>query len=526
MSTVKRKYTKKSDYWDKIKSPQTTKEVNKAGNTDQTTSRLKLGEIGTTALNTINVYANWIRPYEISWPRCLDTYSLMANDADVATALTANYLFVERAFDEFEVKYKKGNRKSEKAAKFVEWCLKNMDSQTLRQVAREALTYKVYGFSVLEKVFTKVTSGEYAGNYKIKKLASRPQSTLRRNKPFRYSDDGRDVLGVYQVIPNKSTFTTDTDVSLVGEIYIPRNKFLLFGEQITDSNPTGVSPLSSIYITWKEKTLISEYEVVGVGKDLGGTPVLKVPTDILNRAAVDPNSDEAMSIETLKANLANLHAGEQAYMIIPSDLHDQSTTPQYEIKFLGIDGSGKQFDTTELKQQRKKEIYDSFGAGFLIMGNSETGSYSLSDNKQTLHSQFIEHDVKGISEVLNKDLIPQLLALNGIYLTDEEMPVFEPGDVGDPDIEGNSKMIQRVVAVGAIPLNVETMNEMLEMCGFKYRIPDDIVSDPEKAAEFIANNVPASTSRSGDGLAAGGLNGTSTTASSTDTSIMNNENAA
>ena len=87
-------------------------------------------------------------------------------------------------------------------------------------------------------------------------------------------------------------------------------------------------------------------------------------------------------------------------------------------------------------------------------------------------------------------------------------------------------MIQRVVAVGAIPLNAETMNEMLEMCGFKYRIPDDIVSDPEKAAEFIANNVPASTSRSGDGIAAGGLNGTSTSVSSTDTSTMNNENAA
>lgn len=257
------------------------------------------------------------------------------------------------------------------------------------------------------------------------------------------------------------------------------------------------------------------------------TPVLKIPTDILNRAAIDPNSDEAISVQTLKSNLANLHAGEQAYMIIPSDLHDQSTTPQYEIKFLGIDGSGKQFNTTELKQQRKKEIYDSFGAGFLIMGNSETGSYSLSDNKQTLHSQFIEHDVKNISEVINKELIPQLLALNGIYLTDENMPVFVPGNVGDPDIEGNSKMIQRTVAVGAIPLNTETINEMLAMCGFKYRIPESIVSDPIKASEFIMNNMPNSTSRSGDGMAQGTTgNGTSTSVATKDTSTQNKENAA
>lgn len=270
MSTQKRKYTKKSEYWDKIKSSQNVDTVNKAGNTDQITSRLKLGEIGTTALNTLNVYANWIKPYETSWPTCLSTFEIMSNDADVATALKANYLFVERAFDEFEIRFNKENKKSENAAKFVDWCFKNMDSQTLRQVAREALTYKVYGFSVIEKVFSKITSGEYSGKYKVKKLASRPQNTLRKTQPFKYSDDGRDVLGVYQVIPNKTAFGTITDVSMIGETYIPRNKFMLFGEQVTDSNPMGDSPLASIYITWKEKCLISEYEVVGVGKDLGG----------------------------------------------------------------------------------------------------------------------------------------------------------------------------------------------------------------------------------------------------------------
>lgn len=270
MSTGKRKYNKKSEYWDKIKSPQTGGEVTKAGNTDQTTSRLKLGEIGTTALNTLNVYANWMQSYETTWPRCLDTYEIMANDPDVATALRANYLFVERAFDEFKVTYKKGNLESENAAKFVEWCLRNMDSQTLREVARQALTYKVHGFSIIEKVYTKVNSGEYSGKYKIKKLASRPQNTLRHTRPFQYSSDGRDVLGAYQLIPNQVYTSGPVNTDLVGEIYIPRNKFMLFGEQITDANPTGISPLSSIYITWKEKSLISEYEVVGVGKDMGG----------------------------------------------------------------------------------------------------------------------------------------------------------------------------------------------------------------------------------------------------------------
>lgn len=527
---AKRQYNKKSAYWDNIKPAGNVpvSDINKAGNTDQATSRLKLGELGTTALNTMNVYSKFMKDWDCAWPNSLYVYDEMSKDADVATALRANYLFVERAFDNFTVKGKTGNKKSEDAAKMVDWALRNMDGQTLKQAVREILSYKVFGFSIVEKAYTKVTEGEYAGKYKIKKLAPRPQQTLRTKNPFKFSADGRDVLAVYQVITNKYFTSLDVTNPLIGEIEIPRNKFMLFGEQITDTNPMGISPLSTIYIPWKEKCLISEYEIIGVGKDLAGMPVLKVPVDILNRAAEDPNSEEARSINTLRSNLASMHAGEEAYMIIPSDPHENTSgMPQYAIQFLGVDGNGKSFDTLALKQERKKDIYDSFGAAHLIIGGGDqAGSFALSDNKQNLHSQFIEHDVMGISEVINKDLLPQFLALNGIYLTDEEMPVFSPGDVGDPDIEGNSKMIQRVVAVGAIPLTPEVMNEFMTMCGLKYQIPDEILSDEVKLKEFMDQYLPESVSRSGDGIAAGGLNGTSSSTSTTNTSTSNSENAA
>ncbi len=524
---AKRAYTKKSPYWDQISKQSQQGDVTKAGNTDQVTSRLKIGEIGTTGLNAINMYARWIKSYETAWPRCLDTYETMALDPDVATALNATHIFVERAFDDFDIKFNTQSAKSEEAAKFVKWCLRNMESQTLKQAVREALSYQVHGFSILEKVYTKVVDGEYAGKYKVKKFGSRPQTTLRKVRPFKYSDDGRDVLGVYQNIPSAVSSSDSNVIPTVGEVYIPRNKFLLFGESITDSNPMGKSPLESIHVPWKEKTLISEYEIVGVAKDMGGMPVLQVPADILNKAYDNPGGEEWQSIEALKAQMASLHQGEQSFMIIPSDVQEHGNgVKQYEIKFLGIEGSGKQFDTQALKKERKKDIYDSFLAGFLIMGTGDGGSYNLSDNKQTLHSQGIEHHVKNIADVFNKDFIPQLLALNGIYLSDEDMPVFIPGDVGDPDIEANSKMIQRIVAVGAVPLTPEVMNEFLRLCGIKYQIPDEVITNPSKLQEFMEKYVPNSTSRSGDGLAAGGLNGTSSSVSSSDTSNSNLENAS
>lgn len=256
-------------------------------------------------------------------------------------------------------------------------------------------------------------------------------------------------------------------------------------------------------------------------------PVLHVPADVLNRAAADPNSDEAYSLEILKANLANLHAGEQAYMIIPSDTQgDGNSVRQYDLTFKGVEGNGKGFDINELIQRRKKEIFDRFGAGFLIVGNDDPGSYSLSDNKQTLHSHYIERDVDNMSEVINTDLIPQLLSLNNFKLNDEDMPKFIPDDTGDPDIESNSKMLQRIIAVGGLPITAEVQQEIYEKLGFEYKIDEELMSDPEKFLEWKNTFGSENKSRSGDGLASGTGNGTSTSVASSNTSDLNSENAS
>ena len=236
---------------------------------------------------------------------------------------------------------------------------------------------------------------------------------------------------------------------------------------------------------------------------------------------LNPSGDEAQSLRVLQANIANLHAGEQSYMVLPSDVYEGTVMRQYDLVFQGVEGSGKQFDTQALIKQRKLDIYNRFGAGVLIMGDGEGGSYSLSDNKQTLLSHFIERDVDIITEALNTQVIPQLLRLNGIFLSQEDMPKFVSDDIGDPDIEVNAKAIQQIVAAGAIPLTPEVINEFFERLGFNYRIPDDIVADPDKFQEFLETFMPDKTSRSGDGLAAGAGNGTSTSPAALDTSAAN-----
>ena len=62
-------------------------------------------------------------------------------------------------------------------------------------------------------------------------------------------------------------------------------------------------------------------------------PLLYIPNDILNKAAIDPSSPEGRAVAALDKQMANLHAGEQAFIRLPSDLLDGSTTTRaYELR--------------------------------------------------------------------------------------------------------------------------------------------------------------------------------------------------
>ena len=142
---------------------------------------------------------------------------------------------------------------------------------------------------------------------------------------------------------------------------------------------------------------------------------------ILQKAALDPNSTEAAMLKQLMEDAANAHNGEQSFFILPSDVNGGHE--QFKMTLKGVEGGGgKQYNTKDLINERKKAILDKFGAGFVNLGNESHGSYALSEGKQSLHAHYVEHDINVIEETFNIDIIPQLLALNNIELEDEDYP--------------------------------------------------------------------------------------------------------
>lgn len=478
------------------------RQLEKLNSMNVPTSRLRIGEIGYLGLKAVNDIVNEEMKADLRWPQCLKTFDAMHYHPSVWVALEFQRVMIEKAFNQFKVVGNNDSEESKQAAEFIRWSISNMET-SLRSCVREAQTAEKYGFSILVKAYEANVSGEYPEYpYKIKRLSPRAQKSLSETKPFAFDTDTRQVLGCRQSTKNLNSLSNlffQTQEENPTDIFIPRNKFMLFSPYSTNGNPLGRSSLIGAYKPWREIVLIEDLEVVGVSKDMSGVPVIEAPKAIFDAAASNPNGPEAKSLAKLQQHVANLHAGEQAFLFLPSDVQEGSTTQkEYGVKFLGVEGGGKQFDTTQLIEQRHKAILNCFGAGFIVLGQGGSGgSFALGDMQKGLYGQLILNKIEYYAEVFNRELIPQLLALNGIKLKDKDMPKIIPGFVDDLDIDNASKAVQRVAAVGFLPQVPELINEVLESLDFNYRIPDNVT--PEQLMDML----PQKTSRSGDGMSEG-----------------------
>lgn len=489
-----------------------TLSLNKATSATEQVGRLRLGEIGYPGLHIdSSIMGTRIREeqhWDLQFPRSLDTYKQMTYSSTIKTALVVKEVLILKALANHTIKPgTNATARSKEAAEFISWTLKNLEGQSFENVLSNAITYNRDGFSMLEKVYTQVQEGEFKGRMKIKKLSPRSQRSLDVSVPWQFSEDGREFLGINQStnnLPNSSSLKKGRSA----RIPIKKEKLMMFSWDSTNLNPEGFSPLNAVYRDWKEMVLIAEYQVIGISKDSGGTPILRIPTEILNKAAADATSPEGLSVTKLQTDLANMHAGEQAYMILPSD-RDDSGNLIFDMKLIGIEGGGKQFDLDAALNARKKAILDAFGAGFMHLGNEGGGSHALMDGKTTVHEAFVGRDIDFIISVFEEQLFPQLLALNGIRLPQEEMPRMAAGDISEIDIDNASKAIQRAYAVNAIPRTVETTNETLEKLDYEFRLDENMAKD-----EFGELFPDTMQSRSGDGMASGNSSGTGNSSTS------------
>lgn len=441
--------------------------------------------IGTAGIAFHQLLVDRLQPYELRWPQSMRTFEAMKNDDAIATPLKLTYNLIEAAFSEYEIEYNKNNPESKRAAEFVHWCLENLDGKSFLQAIRNAATFKEKGFSLLEKIYKKVNTGEYKDMYRISDLANRPQMSLYDISPFEIEAGGRRVKAARQYDQyfenyfNNNFFIEPRDITGRGYKRIPRKKFMLFGEDATDTTPFGTPILRACYKAWKEKILLENLEVNGASKDLAGIIELAVPSEILDKAANDPSSDEAMMVEDLLTSAANIHAGEQPYIVLPSDLQaGSSTTKEYSATLKGLEGGGKQYSTTEMIQSRRRSILDIWGAGYLA--GDGIASYNSAEVKNTIHMFYIKSDITVIENVLNKDLIPQLINQMNEHvfnLSHKDLPRVKAGDIETISADEAGKLVQRGLSVNGIAKTKDNIIAWHQKLGFDTRHMEDMDED-------------------------------------------------
>lgn len=462
---------------------------------------------GDSGLNVINGRVYEEMRTDLVFPTSINTFKRMLYDSSISTAKDLFDIFIRSI--EFKANPSDpDNDQAVRNAEFINWMFENLNDQTFQQVITESLTYNWAGFSILEKEFEVVKEGEYEGELRVKQFHPRSQDSIDRwlwNK-----NDPRKLAGVRQNITSshlfKNNFITKSTVD------IPLNKLVLFSYNSTKGNPEGKSPLIKCYVTWKFKCLIEDYEATGVAKDMSGVPVIGIPKDVIIKGTADPNSNEGVMLNFIKASAASMQAGEELYVINPIE-YGEAGKPLYDFKLMGVEGGNKNYDVNEIIKRRQNEILMAYFADILKLGSDGSGSFALADSKTNILGYAVADHSNFITTVLQQQVINQLATLNG--WPEDTIPQLSASDVEDLDIDEWSKAIQRIFAVGAVEGRRDEFNKVREVLGL-----DPVEGEAGELVEGIGND-----SKSGAGMTDGMNNGTGSKANGDDDSVGNTENA-
>jgi hypothetical protein len=369
---------------------------------------------------------------------------MATNDPIIGAILSAMDLMIRAT----EVRIEGG---SAQANELVTYSLYNMQDQSFEDFISDVLSFLPYGFSLFE-IVAAPPSRHPQGWVTLKKLAPRAQWTIDRFETTRNGD----ILGVYQTSTLHSGF-------------IPYAKLLHFRTASKQADPAGMSVLRSAYSSWYFANRIKEIEAVAIERELNGLPLFRVPSEYL---APDATDEQRAFINKVSAIARDVKRNEQGYIIIPSDVYEHADGKLTDIRLVDFEliaSQGKRdIDTNQTIIRYQMDMARSALADFVLLGVNDRGSFALSKSKADLFLQALTGYVSAIASVLNRKLIPKLLAWNGIPLTDAPKLTF--GRVAPVDLAELGTFIDRVSGVG-VPLNddLPTINYVLGAAGLPPR---------------------------------------------------------
>ena len=415
------------------------------------------------------VIANFLQDAQqrdLQMPARLCTYDSMARDDAVYAASSVTSLDVIKALTSGSAVGE--TTLGKEYAERINYNLHNLSYGSWYQACLDIDTADKYGFSLLN------TPVELRPKYGwcLSKLSPRDQKTVWG---WLWDENFTEVVGFVQTpnwknLDRNSTYKEkESYVSYISNVekdytVLKRSQYLHFTCNSTSRNPQGDSPFYHAYTAWSEKKALEKLEIIGAGKDLGGLFSAYAPASFLQLAQDAANNPrEAAAFKQMQENIAKLQDGRSSLLFLPGD-RDQHGNRLYDVEIKGITGAGKQYNTSDIIEQKKKSLYNCWGAGHLLLGQSGVGSNALFNGADLTHSAFCQRLIDQKVDVINTQLIPRLLAINGIFPSWKDMPKFKPKDNVGLSWDEMGKFLQRTQSVQMLtPAIYKKMAEIADL---------------------------------------------------------------
>lgn len=378
---------------------------------------------------------------ELRGPRAIKKYREMRDNDPIIGALMTAMDMMLRAV-KWRVDPADDSEEALEARDFAESLLHDMNT-SFETFISEVLTFLPFGFSFFEIVYKKREGPEQKdptrrsryndGRIGVRKLAPRAQWTIER---FRFDERGG-ITAVEQTAMAKSAV-------------IPIEKGLLFRTAANNGEPTGRSVLRNAYRSYYFAQKMETIEAIAVERELNGLPVGRMPATYLGN---DLTTAQQTAVTKFKTMLRDVKFNEQGYMLLPSDLQkneDGSLTDKYIIDFQLMASQGtRDIEVGKVIIRHQQNMARTVLADFLMLGQSERGSFALSKSKTDLFLRSLEGYIGNVASTLNQHLLPRIWQING--LNPDLLPKYVPGDVAPVDLEELGNYI-RSLSQSGMPL--------------------------------------------------------------------------
>lgn len=377
--------------------------------------------------NTVNSLA----VADLKLPQAFKTYREMLMDEYISGGL----LLTKNLINKLDYKLETPQGASQKETlliKALNKSLNNLDGYTKTDFLNNILSSMEYGQSLFEIVMARADGKMVFNTFS-------PIHPMNVNK-YEYSRNSLKKL-ILNPADNDGLIVND----MAAQKELTGKRVLQFKLNPSLDYPLGQSLLNRCYMPWKKKGIVSEYELIGIAKNLSGVLKIKAPSEYINAYYNDPTSENAKYMAELIDQAELVHGGKSSLAVVASDATETGVS-LFDITTIG-NNDGNDVDANATITRFDQAILTTLYTDILTLGQAGGGSFALSDSKTTILSLFIESVLNMIDSGFQK-AVRAAYEANGV--TVDKIPRLVFDDVEKLDFDTFSKGWQRLIQSGGV----------------------------------------------------------------------------